>query len=185
MRRRLSALLVIVIFIGGVLAYVLTRPVDGTTGTFSGPPFVITYTHYKVSSPERTRIATTAVNSAGFALSTMYREDGEALHQAAEQYSSERWAAWTDQNAYSRSKHVVRTEEILGLTAYFYSNDVGEGRTIETGYAPETGPILLKQVVKYATGETEITQATKLELREITEWESSTRSDLLLNLKRR
>lgn len=184
MKTKYALLAGALIFAVGSATYL--RSTEGRGGKpFVASPFVITYTRYRQDAPEERRTTIRLVNSHGRSLAKGVRRDGTEERHVVQQYQSDEWASWADRRYYERSTKVVRKEQFLGVTAYVYRQDIGDGQTLEFWHAPETGPVPLKQIVESADGDVQITEAASLEFREVSDEELEPRPDLLWEPPRR
>lgn len=180
MNIKFTFLVAILIFIAGLSTYFFSAQVNYNQ-RFINAPFVITYSRYRKSDPTKTAKIVQFVNSRGASLSKLTGQDGRDLQHMVNQYDDEDWKAWADREAYLKSTKVTRTEQIHGITAYIFRQDFGEGRILETWYAPETGPIPVKEILEKENGDAFITEAIGIEFREISDEELLPEANLLVN----
>jgi hypothetical protein len=170
MRAKIAILGALLVFVAGLGVYVKSSEKPNPEA-FVKSPFRITYHRYRQSDLSKRDTIIEVVNSRGAVLGRRFR-DGREIQNVTDQYDQAFWNAWAgDREGYLRSPHVIRTEQIVGLTAYVFRQDIGNGQTVETWRAPETGPIFLKQIVESAGGDTLVTEAVSLEFREVSDAE--------------
>lgn len=156
----------VLIFMVGGFTYFFSAQASSDQ-SFINKPFVITYLRYRKSNPTKKATIVKLVSSQGASLSKLIGQNGRDLEHLAIQYDQDDWKGWSDREAYLRSTKVVRTEQIHGITAYIYRQDIGDGGIIETWYAPETGPIPIKEILERENGDAIITEAINIEFREV------------------
>lgn len=83
------------------------------------------------------------------------------------QYSPEMWLVFSSAELLQSSSTFVRQDEICGLKAYVLRYNNLQPQVIESWHAPETGPIPLKTVIETGDGRRLISEATKIEFREV------------------
>jgi hypothetical protein len=147
-------------------------------------PFVITYSRYRQSNPNKKFTIVKLVSSQGTSLSKLIGQDGRDLEHMAIQYDQDDWKKWSNREDYLQSTKVVRTEQIHGITAYIYRQEIGENGVIETWYAPETGPIPIKEILEKKNGDAVITEAINIEFREVSGVELMPDANLLVDFTR-
>jgi len=130
-------------------------------------PFVVMFSHYRERTPEKSETMIQLVNSRGKSLIRRIGPDGRDVQHLVPAYPP---GGWADRAAYLRSTHVIRTEQILGLTAYVFREDVG-GQVLEEWFAPETGPVPLKTIIETVGADTIIIEAFNIEFREVSDHE--------------
>lgn len=145
---------------------------------------MITYSRYRQSNPTKKFTIVKLVSSQGASLSKLIGQDGRDLDHMVVQYDQDDWKKWSNREGYLQSTKVVRTEQIHGITAYIYRQDVEENGIIETWYAPETGPILIKQILEKKNGDAIITEAVNIEFREVSGVELVPDANLLTSFQK-
>jgi len=180
MNTKFTFLVAILIFIAGLSTYFFSAQVNYNQ-RFINAPFIITNSRYRKSDPTKKAAIVQLVNSRGASLSKLIGQDGRHLQHMVIQYDHDDWKGWSDQEAYLRSTKVTRTEQIHGITAYIYRQNFGEGQILETWYAPETGPIPLKEILEKENGDAVITEAINIEFREVSDAELVPDASLLVS----
>lgn len=144
----------------------------------SNKPFVVTFSRYRKSTPEKSHTMIQLVNSQGRSLIKRLSSDGREIEHFLPAFAPGHWQAWSDRAAYLRSAYVTRTEQIRGYTAYVFKQDVG-GQMLERWYAPETGPVPLKEIVELENGDALVTEAINIEFREVSDKEIEPQTSLI------
>lgn len=170
MKAKLLLAAALVFVVGGVIY------IQSAQG-HSNKPFVVAFSRYRKSTPEISQKMIQLVNSRGKSLIKRISRDGREIEHFVPQFPP---GGWADRAAYLRSAYVIRTDQILGYTVYVFRQDVG-GQVKEEWYAPETGPVPLKQIIETVGGETLVTEATNIEFREISDEEVEPQLSLIVN----
>jgi hypothetical protein len=136
---------------------------------YSNKPFVVIFSRYRERTPEKSETIIQLVNSRGKSLIRRIGRDGRDLEHFVPQFSPGDWKA-PDPAAYLRATYFTRTDQILGLTAYVFRQDLG-GQMGEWWYAAETGPVALKQIIETPGADTIVTEAINIEFREVSDHE--------------
>lgn len=179
MKMKLTFLIALLIFVAGSATDL--RSTEGHYNQhFVGRSFVVTFSRYHRSTPTQSQTMIQLVNSRRQSLIRRIGRDGRDIEHFLPAFAPGSWEAWSDRAAYLRSAHVTRTEQIVGLTAYVFRQDIG-GQMLERWYAPETGPIPLKEILQIENGDALITEATSLEFREISAEELEPQASLVVN----
>jgi hypothetical protein len=182
MKTKLALLASALVFVAGTTVYL--QSVEGrlvysqSVEKHSNKPFVVIFSRYRERTPEKSETIIQLVNSRGKSLIRRLSSDGREIEHFVPAFAPGDWQAWSDRAAYLRSAHVIRTEQILGLTAYVFRQDLG-GQTGEWWYTAETGPIALKQIIETVGADTIVTEAINIEFREVSDKELEPQSSLV------
>lgn len=169
------------VFAAGTAIYV--QSVEGrlvysqSVEKYSNKPFVVIFSRYRERTPEKSETMIQLVNSRGKSLIRRLSSDGREIEHFVPQFAPGDWKA-PDPAAYLRATYFTRTDQILGLTAYVFRQDLG-GQTGEWWYAAETGPVALKQIIETVGADTIVTEAINIEFREVSDKELEPQSSLV------
>ena len=177
MKTKLAFLVAALIFVAGSVTYL--RSTETPNQPSVGRSFVVTFSHYRRSTPTQRQTIIQLVNAQqGRSLVRRINRDGRDVEHVVHQYAPKAWAASLDRAAFQRSTYVTHTEQFLGLTVYVLRQDVG-GQMLESWHAPETGAVPLKQILEIENGDALITEAISLEFREVSDQELAPQASLL------
>jgi hypothetical protein len=140
-------------------------------------PFVVTFSRYHKSTPSQSQTIIQLMNSRGKSLIKRIGRDGREVEHFVPQFPV---GGWADRAAYLESAYVIRVDQILGYTVYVFRQDVG-GQVKEEWFAPETGPIALKQIIETPGADTLVTEATNIEFREVSDDEVEPQRSLIVH----
>lgn len=182
MKTKLALLASALVFVAGAAIYLPS--VEGrlvysqSVEKYSNKPFVIIFSRYRERTPEKSETMIQLVNSRGKSLVRRIGRDGRDFEHFVPQFATGRWQDFTSPDYLRSTKNHTRTEQILGLTAYVFRQDLG-GQTGEWWYAPETGPVALKEIIETPGADTIVTEAINIEFREVSDEEVEPQTSLV------
>lgn len=176
MKSKIAVLLSILVFLIGLSVYVTSTRSAADTLTIK--PFVVTYSYYKEGGDaSKARVITEKVSATGKSKTTQYQlvngekqviaETGMDSELSVNHYAPETWLEFSSAELLQSSSAFVRQDEICGFRVYVLRHSGSEPRMVEFWYAPETGAVPLKTVTETGDGRRLITEATKVEFREV------------------
>lgn len=180
MNTKYMFLVAILIFMVGGLTYFFSAQVNYNQRSINAP-MVITYSRYRKSDPTKKATIIKFVNSQGASLTKLIGQDERDLQHFVSQYDQADWKVWSDREAYLQSTKVIRTEQIHGITAYIYRQELGEEGIIEMWHSPETGSIPIKEIIEKKNGDAIITEAIDIDFREVSDEELIPEANLLVS----
>lgn len=180
MKSKIVVLLSILVFAVGLSIYVSTT--RSSANTLTVKPFVVTYSYHKEGTDaSKGRIIIEKVNALGKSKTTQYQqvsgetqlipETGVDSELSIIQYSPEMWSQFSSAQLLQSNSAFVGQGEICGFKTYIHRYNGTEPRTVESWYAPETGAVPLKTVIETGDGRRLVTEATKVEFREVIDGE--------------
>lgn len=176
---KLAFLTAALILIGGTLIYLQSVKAVQSAEIHLNSPYVLTSSRYRKNTPAKSETTILMVNSRGESLLRRIGRDGSDVEHFVQRFSAAEWKGWSGgKERYERSAHVIRKEQIVGLTAYVYRQAIGSGQILERWYSPETGPIPLKEILESSDADALITEATSIEFREVSDEEMKPQDNL-------
>lgn len=180
MKSKVAMLVASLVFVAGLAIYVNAK--RSAVSPFRVQPFVVTYSYHREGTDaSKGRVIIVKVTSTGKSKTFQYQLINDQLQAIPEegldeklstiQYSPEMWAQFSSEEVLQSSPTFVRQDEICGFKTYVLRYTNLQPTVIESWHAPQTGPIELKTVIETGDGRVLISEATKIEFREVLEEE--------------